>query len=332
MRWILTALLAAGVVAVPAAAEAADPPTQFGVIVSTQGPAEDNAATFRRLYEQERARYGGPIGIRLFSAGRLPLPGDGTMAGELLGWAADKHRDEQVTISHKTRDDARLRTLLDWAGKQGVRLSVIFYHEPQDNWFRHRDARAKPDAYLDTYQSYRRIIAAHPARSSVTLEKNLMWHWQHYRSAAKGGDWRAFVEKNDPADVISWDTYVFPGMPTAQGRYATPDEFFRYARDVWRETGRPWGVGEIGSTVQDGDGVGAERAWDRDGAKFTAWVGAITAAASNPAGIGPAYAGMPPARFVKWWAAPDSAGSDQDVKQTAAAAAAYRKLVAGSRR
>jgi hypothetical protein len=324
-------MLAAGTVAVPAPADAADPPTRFGVIASTQGPTPDDAVTYQRLYEQQRDRYDGRIGIRLFSAGRLPLPGDGTMAGELLTWAFEKHPDELITVSHKTRDDARLAKLLDWALEHRVRLSVIYFHEVQDNWFRHRDARAKPAAYLSTYQSYRRIIHAHKAESLVTLEKNLMWYWQHYRSSESGGDWRAFVETDDPADVISWDTYVFPGMPTVQGRYAAPDEFFRYARDAWRRTGRPWAVGEIGSTMQDGVGPGAERSWDRDGAKFTRWVRTITTAASNPSVIDARYTGMPPALFVKWWAAPDRSGSDQSLDQAPAAVAAYRALVAQAR-
>lgn len=152
-----------------------------------------------------------------------------------------------------------------------------------------------------------------------------MWFWQHYRARAEGGDWRAYVERNDPADLLSWDTYVFPGMPTKQGRYAAPDEFFRYARDAWKEFRLPWAVGEIGTTVQDG--VGAERAWDPEGAKFARWVTDITAAASSPASIGDSYTGVPPARFVKWWAAPDRNGNDQSLEQVPAAVAAYRDRI-----
>jgi hypothetical protein len=329
--WILAVAVAGGVVVAPPQAGAASPATRFGVIATTQGPPKDDAATFQQLYEEQRARYGGGvIGIRLFSAGRLPLPGDGTLAGNLLAWAAEKHPDEPITLSHKTRDEARLPELLNWVLAHRLRLTLIFFHEVQDNWFKHHDGRAEPRNYLDTYRSYRRIVQAHPARSLVTLEKNLMWYWQRFNAAAQGGDWRVYVEKDDPADLVSWDTYVFPGMPVAQGRYATADEFFRYARDVWRETGRPWAVGEIGTAVQDGSDPG-EGVWDREGAKFTAWVGAITAAARNPAAIGPGYDGVPPARFVKWWAGTDSNGSDQSVEQVPAAAAVYRALVTAAR-
>jgi hypothetical protein len=332
-RTLLTTALAAGAVTLPARPALAAPATRFGVIASTQGPPKDDADTFRRLYEQQRVLYGGgPIGIRLFGGDRLPLAGDGGMVGNLLAWAAARHPDEPITISHKTRDEGRLRTLLDWAQAHRVRLSVIYFHEVQNDWCRHRDARAEPAVYLDTYRAYRRIIQAHPAHRQVTLEKNLMWYWQHYNAKKLGGDWRLFVERNDPADVVSWDTYVFPGMPPTfphsdHGRYAMPDEFFRYPRDVWRETGRPWGVGEIGTTVQDGAGVGAEAHWDRGGARFTEWVGTITAAAANPAAIGREYAGLPPALFMKWWAAPDADGSEQGLQQVPAAVAAYRKLV-----
>jgi len=325
---IVATVLAGGAGIAPPSARAVGPPTRFGVIASTQGPAKDDAVTFRRLYDTQRARYGGgPIGIRLFSPDGLPRPGDGTMAGNLLDWAAATHPEEPITLSHKTRDDAHLPALLDWVQAHHVRLSLVYFHEVQDNWFRHHDARAEPAVYLDTYRSYRRIVQAHPARSLVTLEKNLMWYWQHYNAARLGGDWRAYVEKNDPADLVSWDTYAFPGMPSALGRYATADEFFRYARDVWRETGRPWAVGEIGSTVQDNAGTGAEKDWDHDGTKFAAWVRAITAAAGDPATIGPGYTGFPPARFVKWWAGHDRNGSDQSLDQSPAAVAAYRELV-----
>jgi hypothetical protein len=332
-RSLLRTTLAAGAVLLPARPVSAAPATRFGVIASTQGPPKDDTDTFQRLYRQRRALYGGgPIGIRLFSADRLPLARDHGGVGALLAWAAAQHPEEPITISHKTRDDGRLRALLDWALTHRIRLSVIYFHEVQDDWCRHHDARAEPATYRNTYRAYRKIIQAHPARSQITLEKNLTWYWQHYNVRKLGGDWRLFVERNDPADIVSWDTYVFPGMPPTfphsnQGRYATPDEFFRYPRDVWRETGRPWGVGEIGTTVQDGTGVGATADWDRTGAKFADWVTTITTAAAKPATIGHDYAGMPPARFMKWWDASDADGSEQGLQQVPAAVTAYRKLV-----
>jgi hypothetical protein len=324
--WLVTVVLVGVVIHAPDHAEAAAPSaTRYGVITSTQGSViADDAPSYIRAYEQNRDRYGAPLGIRLFSAGRLPLPGDESMAGALLTWAATRP-EEPLTVSHKTRDDARLVKLLDWVHAEKRTLSVIYFHEVQDNWFKHRDQRATPAAYNETYRAYRRIVDAHPARPRVTLEKNLMWYWQHYNAKRQGGDWRLFVEPGDPADLVSWDTYVFPGMPTAQGRYATPDEFFRYPRDVWRERDLPWAVGEIGSSVQDG--TGSERNWDRSGRIFARWVGEIAAAAGNPAAIGASYRGMPPARFMKWWAAPDRNNADQSLEQVPAAVTAYRKLV-----
>jgi hypothetical protein len=333
-RTLFTTALNAGAAALlPARAGiAAAPATQFGVISSTMGrkkvPGERYNDAFKRLYREQRDRFGGgPIGIRLFSGDKLPQPGNGT----LLTWAAaPEHADERITVSHKTRDEPGLTNLLDWAHDNHVRLSVIYFHEVQDDYFGNpdkRDERAEPEAYLAAYQQYRRMIDAHPARPLVTLEKNLMWFWQHYNAKKHGGDWSVYIEDDDPADLISWDTYVFPGMPTAQGRYATADEFFRYPLAVWRRTGKPWAVGEIGTTVQDGSGPGAERDWDRGGTKFATWVRAITAAASHPATIGAGYAGLPPARFVKWWEAGDQHNRDQSLEQVPAAVAAYRELV-----
>jgi hypothetical protein len=220
-------------------------------------------------------------------------------------------------------------------------MSLIYFHEVQDDWFAARDPGAGPDVYRDVYRAYGRIIKAHPARPLVTLEKNLMWYWQHYngRFGPNRGDWRVYVEPDDPADLVSWDTYAFPGMPMDRGRYATPDEFFRYAKEVWNERGLPWAVGEIGTTVQDGRTfLGAKPGgptrfanWDRDGAKFVRWVSEITAAASNPASISDHYVGVPPARFVKWWAATDAAGNDLSLEQNPAAVAVYRERMRNAR-
>jgi hypothetical protein len=302
--------------------------TRFGVIASTQGSPSDTVDTFVKAYELRRAQYATRTGIRLFSAGALPLAGDGTMAGQLLSWAALRHPEEPITVSHKTRDDARLRRLLDWVQANRLRVSVIYFHEVQDDWFGRpsRDPRAHPDTYRATYRAYRAIINSHPARSRVSLEKNLMWFWQHYRAATAGGDWHRYVEANDPADVLSWDMYVFPGMPTGQGRYAIPDEFFRYARDAWRQYAIPWGIGEIGTAVQDGSGNGVERAWDPTGSIFVRWVGQITAAANNPRSIDQTYANVPPARFMKWWDGLDANDVDLSLHQATAAQRLYRAL------
>jgi hypothetical protein len=309
--------------AAPAAADGPSGGTRYGVITSTQGPEEaDTFGNYTRLYEQNRKRYGGRIGIRVFSPGRLPLPGDGSDAGKILAWAAANHPDEPITVSHKVRDDARLTALLDWVHAHRVRMSVIYFHEVQDDWFRDRIPGARPDVYKSTYRAYGRIISTHPARPLVTLEKNLMWYWQHVRAKSLGGNWTEYVERDDPADLVSWDAYSFPGMREEVGRYATPDEFFRYAREVWKAYGLPWAVGEIGTAVQNGSGD--TLSWDRDGRKFTRWVRDITAAADNPASIGSDYVGVPPARFMKWWAARDEDGIDLSLEQVPAAAAAYR--------
>jgi hypothetical protein len=332
--FVVSAGLNVALLAVPASAAPVDD-TRFEVITSTQGSVPDTLEEHVRLYDAHRQRYGAPIGIRIFAGnnGQLPLPTDHNRSGRLLAWAAREHPDERITVSHKVRDDARLRQLLDWVKSTGVRLSVIYRHEAQPDWFDLGQQGARPDVFRATYRAYRSIITAHPAGAQVTLEKNLMWFWQYYQVKNKPqSDWRNYVEVNDPADLLSWDTYAFPGMPTKQGHYGTPDDFFRYARDAWREYRLSWGVGEIGSIVQDGTGVGkcTETDWDRAGNRFTAWVQQMTAAARNPAGINSTYVGMPPARFVKWWGALDADDCDLSLEQVPAAVAAYRTLVQGS--
>jgi hypothetical protein len=329
MTFVVSASLSIGLLAVPASAAPVDE-TRFGVIASTQGSVPDTFAEYVRLYDEHRRRYGAPIGIRIFagSDGRLALPTDRNQPGRLLAWAAREHPEELITISHKVRDDARLRQLLDWVKSTGVRLSVIYRHEAQPDWFDLGQQGARPDVFRATYRAYRSIITAHPARAQVTLEKNLMWFWQRYRATDKPqSDWRHYVEADDPADLLSWDIYAFPGMPTKQGNYGTPDDFFRYARDAWREFRLQWAVGEIGSIVQDGTGKCTEKEWDRAGNHFAAWVQQMTAAARNPAGINSTYIGMPPARFMKWWGALDADDCDLSLEQVPQAVAAYRARV-----
>jgi hypothetical protein len=324
----LAALLSAiSLVVLPAPARAAGADTRFGVITATlSDPGGDNAANFIRLYELQRARYRSPIGIRLFSQGRLPLPGKSPMEAKLMDWAIREHPEELITVSHKISDLDRLDEFLDLVQRRRLRVSIIYFHEAQADYFKDRNPAAEPATYRRVYREYRARIDRHPARSRVTLEKNLMWYWQHARTRQfRDSVWRNYVQPDDPADLLSWDTYTFPGVDNRQRRYSTPDEFFRYARDAWRRYGLAWGVGEIGTTVQDG--AGAERDWDRDGARFAAWVREITAAAANPASIGPSYAGMPPAEFVKWWCAMDRNGIEYCLDQTPAAEAVYQPLV-----
>jgi len=325
--------LGALALAAPGPASAAGQPTRFAVIATTQGREPDTSENFERLYELRRAQFGAPIGIRVFAGGRLPLPDDDSVNGRILQWAAQYHSEEIITVSHKIRDDARLRTFLDWVLAKRLRVSIIYFHEVQDDWFGDADKRvagAEPETYKATYRAYRAVINGHPAASRVTLEKNLTWYWQHYRAASEGGDWHRYVEAGDPADVLSWDTYVFPGVPKDVRRYSTPDEFFRYARDAWRQYGIAWGVGEIGTAVQDGEGPGVDRSWDPRGAIFAGWVRRITNAAVDPAGIASSYAGMPPARFMKWWQGTDGNDVDLSLDQSAAATAVYRARVLAS--
>jgi len=326
VRRPIAALVGLTIATSPAvSAQGASTTTVFGVIASTQGSPPDSFAEYVRLYQAHRARYGGgPIGIRIFARGRLPLPTDTDQAGSLLAWAAEKHPEEAITISHKIRDDARLRTLLDWVQVKKLRVSIIYCHEAQIHWFDFGDENGKPDTYRKVYRAYRKIIAAHPAHPRVTLEKNLLWWSQRYDHTPEN-DWHRFIERDDPADLVSWDTYSFPGMPTGQGHYATPDDFFRYARDVWKEFRLPWAVGEIGTVVQDG--TGADGNWDPSGAKFATWVRQITDAARTPGSIDASYAGMPPAIFVKWWGALDAQNRDLSLEQNPGAVTYYRHLV-----
>jgi len=273
--------------------------TRYGLLVSTRNEPDvgDDFTGFVTEYNRHRPLMGdAPLGVRVYSSDDIPLAdANGNYASKVLNWVAANHPDESVTVSFKLYAAARLTTLLNWAQANDIALTLIYYHEPQENWAKDHDSAADPAVYKNIYHQMRTLVDAHPWRTHVVLEKCLMWYWQHFNAATLGGDWHDYVEskdangnKVDPADRVTWDAY----NPLNWTRYATPSEFMEHALAVWQATGVGWGYGEIGATP-----VGTADA---------AWVAATKAyadAARTPALAGTAYAALPPAQVFKYWCA-----------------------------
>jgi hypothetical protein len=310
--------------------------TRYGDIVSTVNEGIPyTRANFITLYNSHRAQFGGatPLGVRLYSSDEVPVPTDPSpsVTEQIMAWVATNHPDESITVSFKSYNGGRLASLLSWAQANTVDLTVIYYHEPQENWGKQSppDPGADPTYYKSVYAQMRTVINAHPWKSHTTLEKNLMWYWQAIQVPIYGVDWHVYVlpknadgSKADPADRLSWDAYT----PLEWSRYATPAEFMTYALAAWNDSAIPWGYGEIGALPKTTPGDAA-------------WVAATRAyadAARTPSLAGPAFAALPPAQTFKYWDAHhnlDAHGNpvgDYDLSQNPAAVAMYTPFLVGA--
>ena len=334
LRLLLGAALAVAVLPpVPAAAKptpasaAPSSATRFGVIASTIGdPGGNNLANTQALYGQHRTLMGGgPTGIRVFSAGNIPLATDTTVQGQFLAWIAANHPDEYVTVSFKTYSSTRQNTLMTWAQTNSLDLELIFFHEPQDDCFKipTPSSPACPANYKSVYVQMDIQRDAHAWASRVVLNKNLMDYWQHFESAKKGGGWPLYVEpkngageKTDPADMVTWDLYSAEWLPL----YYSTSRALKYPDQVWDGTAMPWGYGELGAhrNPDDAEWSGLADFEQR-----------VTDAAQDPEAT---YPGLPPAVFVKWWCAYGAAGvaENNHLERSAAAVAHYRAKVIAS--
>jgi hypothetical protein len=297
--------------------------TRYSVLVSTHNEPglSDDLPSYVISYNDHRALMGDhPLGVRVYSSGSIPLATDASYPGEVMNWIATNHPDESITVSFKAYDSTRLTALLDWAQVNDIALTVVYYHEPQDNWAKGQDPAAAPTVYKNIYNQMRSVINGHPRAAHIILEKNLMWYWQYFQAATKGADWQDYIEvkdttgaRVDPADRVTWDAY----NPLGWTRYATPAEFMQFALAVWQEAGVGWGYGEIGAVP-----IGTADA---------AWVAAIKAyadAARTPTLAGTAYAGLPAGQTFKYWCGYHNNGADSyHLEQNPDAASTYRNYL-----
>ncbi len=298
--------------------------TTYGAITGTlNDPGGSSASNWEQLYTDHRSMLGNRIGVRVFSGGTIPLATDTTTQGQFMAWIAANHPDEPVAVSFKQYSDAtRLNSLMSWAQTYGIRLTVIYYHEPQDNCAAGTTA-ACPATYKQVYRDMRTAINAHPWHANVSLHKVLSWYWQNFNAASHPGtSWSDYVEpavggvKADPADAVTWDAY----SPSFWTRYATAAEFMQYALAEWNAAKVPWGYGELGSVILPSD------------SSRTGWVTAINGwgeAAQTPSLAGSGYAALPPAISVKWWCQYGNSGTGENyhLEQDSRAVAYWAGLV-----
>jgi hypothetical protein len=296
--------------------------TRYGAIVSVgRDPnVPDTLSGYISLYNSHRSALGnGPLGVRVYSSGAVPIPTESspTLTDQIMDWVAANHPDESITVSFKSYDGSRLSSLLTWAQNNSVDITVIYFHEVQDDWGKNQTPGAEPSFYRNVYHQMRTVIGAHPWHAHVTLEKNLNWYWQNFKAPTQGADWHDYVElknangtKTDPADRVTWDAY----SPLEWSTYATPAQFMQYALAVYNEAAAGWGYGEIGALPET---TPADSAW-------VAAIQGYADAARTPALAGSTYSSMPAAQVFKYWDAFNNDGvHTYDLSQNPAAVTMY---------
>ena len=247
----------------------------------------------RRPWRGLRARFGGLPVARVFSPGLPParwadVPvlaalGAGTdvvysFSGDLDALAAGAS-DALLTGFLRSRPD-------------GVRVWVALKHEPEDDAER---GAFTAEQFRAATEHVAGVVRAAGGVPTTVLQAYTL-------NPASGRDWHDWV--TPAVDVVAWDAYNTAAR-RPQPSYPPPDAFLRRMLEVARETGKPFGVAELGSPcVRTDPGCTGRAAW------LTDLGGALRAAG---------------AQFVTYWDRPALAGG-VDYRLDAPGTEAWRRL------
>ena len=214
---------------------------------------ERSGESYREAFVRTQNTYGGRLGIvRMFFPG---LPSSWSSINSQVGdtplLVSFHASPQQVLVG---RYDSQLRAWFADAPR-GHATRWAYFHEPEDDG-------VSPDVYR---QAWRHINAlanqAHNERLRATL---ILMCWTLEQNS--GRSWRSYYPGSDVIDLLGFDCYN--GGHRAD-RYRPPSSMFEDVVQVSRETGKPWGIAELGSVRVSGDLLGLGRAaWLRDAASF----------------------------------------------------------------
>lgn len=231
---------------------AASSPTRFGTTVH-KNPGETTREAFLRV----RATYGGELGaVRVFFPG---MPASWSKIRSTYG------DDTPIVVSFKATPAAIL------SGKHDVALRTWFDSAPtgRDVWWTywHEPENDAPRAFsFDAYrQAWRRIEAIADRvgvgnRIHATLQ---LMCWTLAKNSRR--DWRDYYPGDAVIDAFGFTCY---NSGHRNGIYRPVADFLGPAVALARQTGKPWGVGELGSVVLPGDGGSGRAAWLRSYASY----------------------------------------------------------------
>lgn len=135
-------------------------------------------------------------------------------------------------------DDALLNA---WLACFTVPTRIAYYHEPEDNI---RNGEYTAAAYVAAEDHVADLVAAHPNRANL-ISAQILMDWT--LDAGSGRNWRTYYASH--VDEQVWDAYDYPdcGGPTTFADHVKKRDWLAVAV----ETGKPWGIAELGENASD---------------------------------------------------------------------------------
>lgn len=238
---------AAGGAAQTAAAESTGGPLFGGTVY--ERPGESYEAAFKRVSQT----YGGSLGaVRMFFPG---MPKSWSSITSKIGSTpvvASFRPDPGAVIAG--RHDSELR---QWFANAPTNRPTFwtYWHEPEDNNVNGAQYR----------QAWRHINNLAEKAGNPRLKSTLiLMCWT--LDPKSGRDWRNYYAGNDVIDVLGFDCY---NGGRKRGVYRDVAGLLDPVAKLARSLGKPWGIGEFGSTVVTSDGGTQGRAqWLREYANY----------------------------------------------------------------
>lgn len=237
---------------VPSTAAAAVPragATLFGVSVPRGG-----AGSASTVVQRIRQDYGQLPVARVFSSGPPPRTWDAdpTLAALGTGTAVVYSFKDDPVAAARGDDDAAVTAFLA-SRPAGTKVWVSYFHEPEDEV---RKGTFTAQQFRDATAHLAPVIrAAGGVPTTILMEYTL-------QDAAKR-DWHDYY--SPAVDVLAWDAYN-TAVKRSTPAYKPVDAILGHVLDIARETGKPFGIAEFGSTCIPSDPECTGRA---------AWVSAL---------------------------------------------------------
>ena len=140
-----------------------------------------------------------------------------------------------AVVSFQSGTPTQIRTFLASRPKT-LQCYATYYHEPEDNF----TTAARKTAYRASWQHYAPAIRAAGCVPTLILMK-----WS--LAPASGRHWRDWYPQG-AVDLLGFDAYNTRVKQTDPA-YAEPAQFLAPILAVSKDTGLPWGLAEVGSSI-----------------------------------------------------------------------------------
>lgn len=165
------------------------------------------------------------------------IPGDSTAANDLADGVA--FATAALWLSWKEEDADLVDAFLDTKPDDlGLNVIGTFHHEPED------DAPGfSADKFCSLFREHAPVMRAHGVVPATILMRYTF-------SDGSGRNWRDWWPGDDYVDVFGCDSY---NTGNKKGNYSDPVKQMAPIIDAARSVGKPWGIGETGASVFNGD-------------------------------------------------------------------------------